>query len=288
MSDSFCANNDRSLEEEFRYYAEAFAWATVFNELVRLAAQKGETVSEWVAALEGVALALLVKGDIYKFLTTVFGMTAEEVGKTLTTNIRNFNAKKTAETFAVVYKQLEDTGTAAHRVAPKILYPILEGISLEEDEYLKEKWTKLLTSSIAKGEIHPSYISILSDLSSLDAKVLQAISDGEKTASRYSVGEHIILENLAEQLKIKEITEKIREHLELTPEEIKKRENSLLLIRESIDNLKRLNLVRAGLHRQLGLATLTARDSGDLVRVREDNTSLGLSDLGVRFLKAAS
>jgi Glu-tRNA(Gln) amidotransferase subunit E-like FAD-binding protein len=255
MSDSFCANNDRSLEEEFRYYAEAFAWATVFNELVRLAAQKGETVSEWVAALEGVALALLVKGDIYKFLTTVFGMTAEEVGKTLTTNIRNFNAKKTAETFAVVYKQLEDTGTAAHRVAPKILYPILEGISLEEDEYLKEKWTKLLTSSIAKGEIHPSYI---------------------------------ILENLAEQLKIKEITEKIREHLELTPEEIKKRENSLLLIRESIDNLKRLNLVRAGLHRQLGLATLTARDSGDLVRVREDNTSLGLSDLGVRFLKAAS
>lgn len=253
-----------------------------------MAAQKGETVSEWVAALEGVALALLVKGDIYKFLTTVFGMTAEEVGKTLTTNIRNFNAKKTAETFAVVYKQLEDAGITAHRVAPKILYPILEGISLEEDAYLKEKWTKLLASSIAKGELHPSYISILSDLSPLDAKVLQAISDGEKTATRYSVGEHIILENIAESLKVKEITEKVRQHLDLNPEEIERRENSLLLIRESVDNLKRLNLIKAGQHRQLGLTKLAARDFGDLVSLSEDNTSLGLSDLGVRFLKAVS
>jgi hypothetical protein len=288
MNDSSAASNHGSLELEFKHYVQVFTWTTVFNELVSLDSGEEKTVSEWIAALEGVSLTLLIKGDIYKFLTTVFGMTAEEMGKTLRTSIRNFNAKKTAETFAVVYKQLEETGIEAHRVAPKILYPILDGISLEEDDYLKEKWTKLLASSITEGGTHPSYTSILSDLSSLDAKVLQAISDIEKTGSRYSANNHIILENLAEQLRIETIVEKIRQHLKLTSEEIDKRENSLTLIRESIDNLKRLNLVSTPTQRQIGLATLSDGRPGDLVSIRDSDDNLGLSSFGIRFLKAIS
>jgi hypothetical protein len=288
MNSSSAADNHGSLELEFKHYAQVCTWATVFNELVSLNSGEDETVSEWLAALEGVAFTLLIKGDIYKFLTTVFGMTAEEIGKALRTGIKNFNAKKMAETFASVYKQLEAAGIDPHRVAPKILYPILDGVSLEEDDYLKKKWTNLLASAIAEGQTHPSYISVLSDLSALDAKVLQAISDIEKAGSRYSVGEHTIFEKLSEQLEAKIIAEKVRQHLHLTPEEIDKRESLIALIRESIDNLKRLNLVNTNTQRQLHLTSLGSEDPRRLVSVQEDNSSLGLSNFGTRFLRAIS
>ncbi len=288
MNDSSAAGNHGSLELEFKHYVQVFTWTTVLGELVTLDSGEEETVSEWIAALEGIALTLLVKGDIYKFLTTVFGMTAEETGKALKTGIRNFNAKKTAETFAAVYKQLEEAGIEPRRVAPKILYPILDGVSLEEDDYLKEKWANLLTSAIAEGQIHPSYASILSDLSSLDAKVLQAIGNEEKNSSRYSANEHSIFRSLSEQLDVKIIVEKVQQHLDLTSKETEKRESSLILIRESIDNLKRLNLVSTPTQRQIGLTTLSDGKPGNLVSIRDSDDSLGLSNFGIRFLNAIS
>ncbi len=288
MNNPSAPSNHDSLELEFKYYVQVCTWATVFNELIDLESGEEETVSEWLATLEGVALTLLFKGDLYKFVTTIFGTTADEVGKTLKNNIRNFDIRRTAETFAKVYQQLEEAGIEPHRVAPKILYPILEGVCLEEDDYLKEKWANLLASSITEGEIHPSYAPILSQLSSLDAKVLQAIHDTEKKWSRYSVHNQIILEALADQLKVKAIVEKTKQHLELPPSEIEKRQDALILIGESIDNLKRLNLVGVGSQRQLGLTKIGDKAPGSIVSVSEDDTTLGLSSFGIRFLKAIS
>lgn len=281
--------DNNALAKEFSYYAEVHIWTEILNEFVSLDLEERhiQAMSEWATALEGVGIGLLVKGEAYKFLSTVLGMTAEEAGKTLQTGIRNFNARRTAETFARIYKRFNEEGIEAHRVPPKLLFPILEGLSFEEDEYLKEKWTNLLASSIADGEVHPSYTLILSQLSSLDAKVLDAIDRVEKASSRFNVDTESILRELSTALDIDEIYNKIVQRIRLTAEEIDKQKVSTDLIGASIDSLKRLFLIEAPQQRHLGLSA-PSPGIGGIVNVTDDNSYVGISNLGKRFLEAVN
>lgn len=60
----------------------------------------------------------------------------------------------------------------------KMAIPLLEAASLEDEDYLQDLWAKLLlNASNAKNDInlHRSYINILEQITSLEAKILEAI-----------------------------------------------------------------------------------------------------------------
>lgn len=68
----------------------------------------------------------------------------------------------------------------AHRrnVPLKVLVPLIEAATLEENDDLQEKWAALLLNaadSTFSIEIQRSYLSMLAELSVMDAKILEAV-----------------------------------------------------------------------------------------------------------------
>ncbi len=55
---------------------------------------------------------------------------------------------------------------------PKVLIPLIEQASLEENEDLVRKWMGLLASAVTKDSVHPSYSKILSEIIPIEAKII--------------------------------------------------------------------------------------------------------------------
>lgn len=244
-------------------------------------------MSDWLSVLEGAGLTLLVKGDIYKFVSTVFGGTAEQVTEFINNEVRYFNAQRTAQAFAKVYKTLEEGSIQPQRIRRKILISLLEGISLEdEDENLQQKWINLLTSAVISGSIPPSYSSILNDLSPLDAKVLDTIKKLRTARNKRKINEVAVLLELSVELGFTTAKARIKDAFTVVPnitfsnKEIQQIEEGKELISESVDNLIRLSLIEVKGRRQSGLLS-----SGQLSSGVWGYEEIELSSLGVRFLK---
>ncbi|BAS55326.1 hypothetical protein NIES2135_53920 [Leptolyngbya boryana NIES-2135] len=188
-------------------------------------------MSDLVSAMIGVMGTLLVKGEVYKFLATVFGESAEKVSETIANEIRCFNMQRTAETLLKICESFNQAGIEAQSVPLKNLIPLLEGISIEENPTLQEWWANLLESAIAKGGIHPSYTSIMKDLDALDSRILDLMFLENKTLDQ--VKKH------AKDGSLTALGKAIGVDRETLIERIQVDENS---IEVSIGNLVRLNL----------------------------------------------
>lgn len=60
----------------------------------------------------------------------------------------------------------------------KLAIPLMQGATLEEDDDLQDRWAALLVNAANakfKGEVRRSYVTILEQLTSLDAKILDII-----------------------------------------------------------------------------------------------------------------
>ena len=75
--------------------------------------------------------------------------------------------------------QIESGWTEPNRAIPlKLAVPLLEAASLEDDDYLQDLWARLLVNA-ANGHSHMTlqraYISVLEQITSLEAAILQKI-----------------------------------------------------------------------------------------------------------------
>jgi hypothetical protein len=242
-------------------------------------------MSDLLTFIEGMGLALIVKGEVYKFTTTVFGNSAEEISKLVNNEIKCFNAQRTAQAFLKSYEKLKKAGIEPQKVKYKNLIPLLEGISIEDEETLQAKWDNLLTAAIAKGEIHPSYPSILRDLNSLDAKVLETIGELNNSKPFGKVSEFYLFLELSESLGFgtKVINLYKSNSINLSTEEVEEIKEGKEIIAESIDNLERVNLIEGKGERRSGLTM-----EGTLTLGTWGYEKIELSASGKRFFKAVS
>lgn len=89
-------------------------------------------------------------------------------------------------------KLLEDAAAALQKanqepqaVPARVLMPILERGSLEEDEELRERWVALLANAASNPEsVLPAFASILGELSPTEARILRRI-DAIQAEQRY-------------------------------------------------------------------------------------------------------
>ena len=82
---------------------------------------------------------------------------------------RRGNVQKVLE---LAHEKLEGSEEEAKPVEPKLLFQVLEKASLEDDDYLRDKWASLLASAATGRKVHPSFVSILSQLSPDEARIL--------------------------------------------------------------------------------------------------------------------
>jgi hypothetical protein len=109
------------------------------------------------------------------FIGKLVNPALEEGGGLIKDNIAYWRFRNQINLSIKAKKFLEDKGISPKKVLPKTLISILENGSLEEDDYMQNKWASLLANASNpnyKEEIKPSYAEILKELSSTEVKLL--------------------------------------------------------------------------------------------------------------------
>lgn len=118
--------------------------------------------------------------DVVKeFLNKVLAPPGTAIGKALAHPIVEWQKRRVERANRLVLDAAQivaDSGQEPQPVPGRLLMPILEKASLEEDDDLSRRWVALLAnSSLDPQGILPSFLSILGELSSLEARVLDHV-----------------------------------------------------------------------------------------------------------------
>jgi len=132
--------------------------------------------------------ATLISGVIISggtMMTKFFGPLLSPMGHEIGTELRDqflrLRRRRAETAMERAEAMLVAAGREAGPVDAKRLTAILDGASNEEDPDLSEKWAALLANSVDDADnsvVHPAFTRILNELTSFDARVLEAIARG--------------------------------------------------------------------------------------------------------------
>jgi|SRR5215510_7214023 len=112
------------------------------------------------------------------FLSRILAPTGDALGEVVAHPITEWKrrverASKIVDRAATLALEM---GKEPGEVPRRILFRILEHSSVEENDDLAEHWAALLANvSMAPGSVPPSFVTILADLSPIDAKLLSLV-----------------------------------------------------------------------------------------------------------------
>jgi hypothetical protein len=146
-----------------------------------------EPTAGMIAKALGKEAGEVVRKEAESFLSTVLNEPARALSGLLADKI---NARRQRNLIPMVLeanKRLKEAGLQPKAVPLKIIHPLLESASLEEEPDLRELWANLLSNAADSREInpvHPIFISILNNLTSSEAKFLNALYDARNVRGR--------------------------------------------------------------------------------------------------------
>ena len=105
----------------------------------------------------------------------MFGPAADEVGEFLKDQVRIYRRGRLTECVNKAETMLIEAGISPQAVPPKILFPLLDGASLEEDESLHDMWAGLLANGASPenaGKVRPGFVATLKQMAPDEAGLL--------------------------------------------------------------------------------------------------------------------
>ncbi|MBZ5571521.1 MAG: DUF4393 domain-containing protein [Acidobacteriia bacterium] len=132
-------------------------------------AHAGQTTELAKSALKEVLAPVM---DLFQRL---LGPAADEVGQSFADSARVWRLKRAIRLVEHVKVLVESAGIDVRPVAPRLLFPILDGASLEDDDELQHRWAALLTNAATpdfESEVFPSFPGILKEITSAEAQFL--------------------------------------------------------------------------------------------------------------------
>lgn len=118
-----------------------------------------------------------------------------------------------------------------HALPLKIAIPILQEGSMEEDDYLQDRWANLLVNASSGVEVRATYISMLRDMTSLDVQILARIYSYPDEPGRVQA---VLINDLPASTRLLEPGEQVSyEHPNLPQE-----------VALSVENLVRLGCIK--------------------------------------------
>ena len=111
------------------------------------------------------------------FLQKVITPPLEEVGLLLADKVKLWRFKNQINILNKAEAHLKNKNIKTRKVSLKILVPLLEACSYEEEEELQDKWAMLLSNTVKENsDINSTlYTHILSQLTSKDAEIFSVI-----------------------------------------------------------------------------------------------------------------
>jgi hypothetical protein len=125
----------------------------------------------------GIEAALKPFADL---LDKLAGPAAEEIGLTLKDHVRMFRFKRQIRLFGRVKDMLAESNIEPGRVPFKLLLPMVENASIEENDDLQDRWAAMLANAATNHGVHPSFPEILKQLSERDVSYLDATYEYEE------------------------------------------------------------------------------------------------------------
>lgn len=195
-------------------------------------------------ALNSINLPKQILDKAEKVLSTLLGPSAREIGEMFADRIRYKRLKNQVSIFSKTADLLEKNNLQARELNLKTLVPLIELSSLEDDEILQKKWANLIAniSSTAENGLEPKLVKTLSNLSSLEARVLDYVHERflierQNKYEKYKASKNKYLRyNSIEEVKIEFVTIK----LNWIKERFNLNENFAKIC---IDNLEALGLI---------------------------------------------
>lgn len=115
-------------------------------------------------------------GPVQDLFLKLTGPGFEEYGLMWQDSVRLRRARRLVKGLVKAKAMIEEAGFSPNVVPDKLLLPIFEGMSVEEDETLHTMWAALLANTADPGhpdKIHPLFPSILGQLTPLEAHLLR-------------------------------------------------------------------------------------------------------------------
>ena len=104
------------------------------------------------------------------------GPVCDDIGAMISDSIKPYRAKNLVDTLRKTEQILREAGLPANAVPTRLLFPIADASSIEDNETLQEMWAGLLaTASQQTDAVSPSFIETLKQLTPDDARHLDAI-----------------------------------------------------------------------------------------------------------------
>jgi hypothetical protein len=125
-------------------------------------------------AKEAVKQAFL---PVQEIVRRVAGPSATEVGLMWGDAVRVWRLKRAVKLWQDVKQFASAANLELKPVAPRLLFPILEAATLNEDDDLHARWVALLTNAATENQVLPSFSEILKQLTPEDARFLDRAYD---------------------------------------------------------------------------------------------------------------
>ncbi|WP_421955641.1 hypothetical protein [Polaromonas sp.] len=128
--------------------------------------------------------------------------------------------------------KLDELGLSepTHALPLKIAIPILQEGSMEEEDYLQDRWANLLVNASSGLEVRATYISMLRDMTSMDVQILALIYAHPEVQGRSQV---VFIDDLPATARLVEPGEDIKPGPPALPKEVAL----------SVENLVRLGCI---------------------------------------------
>lgn len=111
-------------------------------------------------------------------LKALFGKAFEETGEIIADNIRLRRFKNQVEIFEKAKKYLKNKKISENKISLKVLAPLIEFSSLEEEEDLQDKWARLIKNILSQPTsslLQQHAIQILNKISNEEALILDEL-----------------------------------------------------------------------------------------------------------------
>lgn len=111
------------------------------------------------------------------FVQTVITPPLEQVGGLLADNVRYWRLNNQINIVVKAENLLKERGIKTKKISLKVMAPLLEECSLEDDENLQQKWAALLANTVSENSTVKTNIftNTLKEMTVEDAEVFQAI-----------------------------------------------------------------------------------------------------------------
>src|SRR6266478_6312148 len=117
-----------------------------------------------VPAIAKVAGPVAAAIPLTPIIKAILGPAAEELGQRFGDRVRLYRYGRSLEMLKKAEKMAKEAGFTPKSVPIKLLFPLLEGASLEEDEDLHTMWAALLANAAMPENarnVRPAFISVL-------------------------------------------------------------------------------------------------------------------------------